>query len=82
MNHHLRTRSGPFVHKGIIETTKRETREMAKVARRMTIFSLAMTIFAMLVAGLVTAGSGAAGRPVSVSSACLSSTAAFCNATF
>ncbi|MBC7311742.1 MAG: hypothetical protein H5U11_04525 [Rhizobium sp.] len=55
---------------------------MTKVARRMTIFSLAMTIFAMLVAGLVTAGSGAAGRPVSVSSACLSSTAAFCNATF
>ncbi|WP_454287602.1 hypothetical protein [Rhizobium arsenicireducens] len=52
---------------------------MAKMARRLTIFTLAMTIFAMLVAGLVTAGSGAAGRPVSVSAACLTSTAPFCN---
>ena len=55
---------------------------MAKVARRMTIFTLAMAVFAMLVAGLVTAGNGAAGRPVTVSAACLTSAAAFCNATF
>mgnify|MGYP000875693700 FL=1 len=55
---------------------------MAKVARRMTIFTLAMAVFAMLVAGLVTAGNGAAGRPVSISAACLASSAAFCASPF
>ncbi|WP_454745265.1 hypothetical protein [Ciceribacter selenitireducens] len=52
---------------------------MEKLARRMTIFSLAMAIFAMLVAGLVTAGNGAAGRSFTVSSACIPAGGAFCN---
>ncbi|GEO84455.1 MULTISPECIES: hypothetical protein [Alphaproteobacteria] len=55
---------------------------VAKVARRLTIFTLSMAVFAILVAGLVTAGNGAAGRPVPVSVACLTSSAPFCNSTF